>query len=151
MSGLRRRLCEAEKLRLYRELLRDIRDNYDCDETDPRYHQTQCRACKAKMILEDKDPWGRDIQTFHLDELPAGKYVAYVGGYRDEGVVSYELVPKGTAINLKNHVPFDRNLSIEAETDVMPKFKESILGGNIIELEILKPQGYRVLKKLRGG
>jgi hypothetical protein len=102
------------------------------------------------MALEGKDPWYRDIQTFHLDELPAGKYIAYVCGYNDKGTVRYELVPQGIAINLEEHVPFNQELSIEVETDVMPEYHESVSGGNIIELEILEPSGYKVLNKLRG-
>jgi len=152
MSDLRQRLSIYEQLSLYREVLKDIRDNYDCDESvgqSAQHHQTHCRACKAKMALEDKDPWGGDIETFHLDELPIGKYIAYVSGYRDEGVVGYQLVPEGTPLNLNEHIPFDKSLSIEAETDVMPRFPNTICGGDIITLEILEPSGYNVLNKLR--
>ena len=156
MSGIRSRLSVYDEITLYRKVLVDIYNNYKCDKSSPetaREHELHCRACKAKMAIAGKDPWYEDIQTFHLDELPAGKYIAYVDGYNDKGTVSFELQPKGGKINLKHPIPFEPgSVTVQAETEVKPVYGEGppspICGGDILEIEIVEPEGYKVLKKL---
>jgi hypothetical protein len=155
MSGIRRKnFSPYERVVLYQKVLEDIRDNYICDIAfgpGRREHELNCRKCKAEMALEDKDPWYEDIQTFHLDELPAGRYIAYVNGYNDKGTVGFELQPKGEKIDLSKHVPFKKgSVTVHAETTVKPIHpkKGSIMGGDILEIEIVEPEGYKVLRKL---
>lgn len=120
----------------------------------------------AQLIGYSEDSYGTlsyvqrhepNTDNWHVDELPEGRYIAYVSGYRDEGLVGFHLQPANEDFNLKNHFPFeDNDTSIYAETEVMPDSvliselgKVNICGGNVIEIEIVKPIGYKVLKVMR--
>lgn len=41
----------ARKLKLCVQLLKSIRDNYDCDEDAHRYN-TPCRCCDARALID---------------------------------------------------------------------------------------------------
>jgi len=41
-----------EKLKIYENALKDIRDNYDCDEDAHKYNTT-CRCCLADEALKE--------------------------------------------------------------------------------------------------
>lgn len=45
--------AEAQASR-YREALRDIERNYDCDDSPYQSHIAVCRCCKARKALEDE-------------------------------------------------------------------------------------------------
>lgn len=42
--------CRERKFAEMAEFIRDVRDNYDCDEAAHR-HGTRCRCCEAAKIL----------------------------------------------------------------------------------------------------
>lgn len=66
-----------EESKRYKEVLRDVRDNYDCD-SDAHKYGTTCRCCAAEEVLAEDEE--RRIQQLERLETAELKYFREEGG-----------------------------------------------------------------------
>lgn len=144
---------KSDKLKIYQTVLEKIRDSLPCDKAAHFYGNKLCYSCIAERALKGiSKPWEPSEERdapFKLDEMPVGCYYAIVSGYHDYYGVGFKIVSTTTKVNLEAKSPWDvlPKESIQVYCKQMPA--SLVVAGSILEIEILKKGGYKIIRKIR--